>query len=168
MSDPHTPGPLTAITAPVADEMAKFQNLPLQKKNEVRAYWGAFLVTACGYTAATLDATSFPREWLYGWAACGGLGLLLLVAGLRGARGPRDPIAGIFALAMPIGGAFAITTWMPSLWDEYIVRLIFVSTAAANVVRFWIAIRGSRGTAQKIVSQQIAQSEIIWRGVKRR
>jgi hypothetical protein len=55
------------------------------------------------------------------------------------------------------------------LLQDFYVRGFCVAIATANLVRFWIAIRGPEsGNAHDLVRQQIAGNEISWKGVKRR
>ena len=171
MSDPQSRGPLSAIAAPIAEELAKHQALPPDKKSANHAYMGGLICGTCGYVAVTLGpyASSFPDEWKLGFAGVAGFGLLLLIVGWRGARGRRDPLGAMFAVAVPAGGFFAVMNYAPELLDEFYVRAFCCGIVTANFVRFWIAIRGpGGGSAQKVVRQQIAQNEIVWRGVKRR
>jgi hypothetical protein len=171
MSEPRTPtGPLSAIVAPIAGELAKHHSLPENKKSENRAYVGAFLLGTCGYVAVRLapQAANYPGEWKLALAGVIGFGLLLLVVGARGARGPRDWLGAFFALALPVGGFIAAMNYAPELLDDFYVRAFCVGIAAANTVRIWLAIRGNAGNAQKLVHQQIAQNEISWQPVIRR
>jgi uncharacterized membrane protein YhhN len=171
MSDPNSQGPLSAFVSPFAEAHADYRKLPLNERNGVRASWGAFLIALCSYIAMTLGphASRYPQEWKLAYAAVAGVGLLLFVIGMRGSRGcERDPLAAIFAVVLPVGGWIALTTWLPEWRTDFYVRGFFVAYAAANAVRFFLAIRGGGGNAQKIVHQQIAQNEIIWQGVKRR
>jgi hypothetical protein len=169
MSDPRIHGPLSALAAPIGEQLSQHQNLPPNKQAGNRAYCGAFLLGACGYIAVTLgpEAARYAPDWKLGFAVVAGLGLLLLVTGWRGAHGGRDPVGAFFAVAVPLGGFLAVLTWAPNLLDFYPARAFCVAIACANVVRFCLAVRGPGGDAQKIVHRQIAQNEINWRGVQR-
>lgn len=172
MSDPrHHGDPLMTGVASVVEDIIKIGGLPLNKKNEHRAYFGAFILGTCGDIAVTLgpQASSYPDEWKLGFAGCALLGLVLFVTGIRGARVPRDTLGALFSLAWPIGGFVAVLNWAPELLrDFWEARAFCVGIACANIVRFWIAVRGPGNDAQKIVHQQIAQNEILWQPVKRR
>jgi hypothetical protein len=171
MSDPrNSPGLFSAVAGPLGEEHAKYQNLPAGERNVVRARFGGFLLGLAGYTAVKLGpyASYYSQEWKLGWLACAGLGLFLLVFGVKGARGPREPVTAFFALALPIGGGIALSNWLPGLLENFYVQAFAVGVVASCAVQFFLAIRGNDGNAQKIVTQQIAQQEVAWRGVKRR
>jgi MFS family permease len=169
MSEPRIHGPLSALAAPIGEQLSQHQSLPPNKQAGNRAYLGAFLLGACGYVAVTLgpEAARYPDDWKLGFAVVAGFGLLLLVTGWRGARGGRDIVLAFFAVAVPLGGFLAVLNWAPQVLEFYPARAFCVAIASANVVRFWLAVRGPGGDAQKIVHRQIAQNEITWRGVKR-
>lgn len=170
MADPRVQGPLSALAVSVSDPLQKYQALPLDKKSEARTSAGAFLLAIAGYTAATLGpyADRFPQAWVLGWFGCAGVGLLLLIIGIRGPRGQRDPMTAIVALAVPVGGGIAMMKWLPGAWDNFFVRGFCIAVLASCAVRFWMATRSAGANAQKIVRQQIAQNEINWRAVGRR
>jgi hypothetical protein len=170
MSDTRHQGGLSSVVAgPIAEEVKQHKALPPNKQAGNRAYLGTLLVSGCGYLAMfDPDAASYPDDFKLGLAVAAGLGLLLLVAGWRGARGARDPVGAFFALAVPVGGFIAVLNYAPELMDDFYVRGFCVAVAAANIVRFWLCVRGPGGDAQKIVHRQIAQNEINWQGVKRR
>ena len=56
---------------------------------------------------------------------------------------------------MPIGGFIAVRNYAPELLDDFYVRAFCTGVATANAVRFWIAMRGIRSNAQKMVRRQI-------------
>jgi hypothetical protein len=167
MSEPRTAGPLPAFASAIADEAAKHQALPPDKKNANRAYVGAFLLGICVYLAFTLDPGDYPGEKL-GFLAICAWGLFLLVVGWRGSRGARNPVGAVFALAVPAGGFIAVANYRPELFNNFYVQAFCTGVVTANLVRFLIDIRGPGGDAQKIVHRQISQNEINWQSVKRR
>jgi hypothetical protein len=169
MSDPRVAGPLSAMAQPIAEELAKHQALPPDKKNANRAYVGAFLLGATGYIAFGPEVSGFPAEWNLGLVGAAGFGLLLLLVGWRGARGARDPLGAFFALAAPIGGFILIINYAPELLGLPFAHAFCAGVAVANLVRFWLAIRGPGiGNARKLVRQEIAENVVEWRAVKRR
>jgi hypothetical protein len=170
MSDPrHQGGLMSAVAGPIAEELKQHQALPPNKQAANRAYFGTFMLSGCAYLALLdPDAASYATDFKIGLAVAGGLGLLLLVVGWRGARGARDPVGALFAVAVPVGGFLAVLNYAPDMLDDFYVRGFCVAIACANIVRFALAIRGPGGDAQKIVHRQIAQNEINWQGVKRR
>ena len=127
------------------------------------------MLGVCGYTAVTLNPADYSGEWELAFLAVCAWGLLLLILGWRGSRGRRNPLGAILALAVPSAGFFAVMNYAPALLDSLAVRTFCCGIVTANLVRFWIDIRGpGGGCAEKQVRQQIAQNEIVWRGVKRR
>jgi hypothetical protein len=170
MSDPRTsPGIVSGPFVAAAEALAKHQALPPDKKNANRAYTGAFLLGATGYIAFGPELSGFPDEWKLGLAGAACFGLLLVVVGWRGARGARDPLAALFAVAVPIGGFVAVAKYAPELLSLPYAHAFCAGVAVANLVRFWLAIRGPGiGNAQNLVRQEIAENVIEWRAVKRR
>ena len=71
-------GLLAVIAAPIAEELANHQNLPSDKKNDNRAYFGAFLLGIRLRAAAA-------RYWM-----------------ARG-LGPRHMLGAFFAVCVPLG-----------------------------------------------------------------
>lgn len=171
MSDPRIAGPLSALVVPGADAVKEHRSSPIHVQNDNRAYCGGLLLGAAGFIAVTLgsDAPNFPLGYLLGYAGAVCLGLLLLITGLRGARSERNPLGALLALIVPVGGFVAVSNYAPGLLDLPFARAACAGIGVANLVRFWISIRGpGSGSAEKMVRQQIAQNEIVWRGVKRR
>lgn len=167
MSDPRIAGPLSAIATPIAEELAKHQALPPDKKNANRAYVGGLICGTCVMLGS--EVAGWSDELKLGYAVVFAWGALLLVVGWRGARGARDPIGALLAIAVPAGGFIAVASYAPELLQDIYVRAFAVGIVTANLVRFWIAIRGTGGgTAEKKVRQQITQNEIVWRPVRRR
>jgi hypothetical protein len=167
MSEPRTAGPLSAFGSTIADEAAKHQALPPDKKNANRAYVGAFLLGVCIYLAFTLDPADYPGEKL-GFLAICAWGLFLLVVGWRGSRGARNPVGAVFALAVPAGGFIAVANYAPELLDNFYVQAFCTGVVTANLVRFLIDVRGpGGGTAEKQVRQEIIKHEFNWKPVKR-
>jgi hypothetical protein len=166
MSDPRSPGLLSSVAAPLAEAAKQHQSATPPVKANNRGYLGAFLLSGCCYLAVADDFASYEDNVKLGLILVGGFGLLLLVTALR-TRSARDPVAACLAVAVPVGGFVAVLTYAPDLLAMEYVRCFAVSIACANIVRFWLAVRGPGGDAQKIVHRQIAQNEINWRGVKR-
>lgn len=169
MSGPRdVAGPFSAVSSVAAEELAKHQALPPDKKNANRAYVGAFLLGVCIYLALTLDPADYDDSWKLGFVAVCAFALLLLIVGWKGSRGARNPVGAVLALAVPGCGFIAVASYMPELLDDLFVRAFCTGVVTANLVRFWIDIRGpGNGTAEKQVRQQIAQHQFNWKPAKR-
>jgi hypothetical protein len=164
-NDPHVQGPFSAVGVPVAEAWQRHQNAPPHIKKDNTAYVGGLIVGAAGYIAVTLglQARSFPREYVIGYAAITCIGLVMVASGSRESRGmPRDLFLAFRAIAIPVAGYIAMINIVPELWDLYLVRLFTVAVATGNAVRFWLAIRGTGGDARKLVKQDIADNELNW------
>jgi len=169
MSGPRdAAGPLSAFGAVIAEEAAKHQALPPDRKNANRAYVGAFLLGVCIYLTLTLDPADYDSEYKLGFIAVCTWGLLLLIVGSRGSRGRRDMLGAVLALAVPAGGFIAVMSYAPELLDDLFVRAFCTGVVTANLVRFWIDIRGpGSGSAEKQVRRQIEQHQFQWKPAKR-
>jgi hypothetical protein len=167
MSDPTINGPGAIIAVPIAEAAKQHNNAPPATKASNKGYLGALLLSGSGYLAIADDFASYPDNAKLGLILVGGFGLLLLMTALR-TRSARDPVGAFFAVAVPVGGFLAVLNYAPDLLSDFYVRGFCVAVAAANIVRFWLAVRGPGGDAQKIVTHQIYQNEINWQGVKRR
>jgi hypothetical protein len=162
--------PLGEMLGAVPEAIAQHHALPPDAKAIARVNYGAFLLGTCGYVAATYKLSAFPKEWILGLAGCAGFGLLLLGAGLRGTRGrPRDMMTVFWVIVLPIAGLWAMAKWWPEAQHDFLMRGFIVAVLTVFAVRFFIAVRGpGGGNAQNIVTQQIRQTQINWRGVKPR
>ena len=89
------------------------------------------------------------------------LGLLLLWTALR-THSQREPLAAFFALAVPIGGFLAVQSWAPELLADFYVQGFCVAVGCANLVRFYLAVRGPGGNARKLVAKDISLGEWKW------
>lgn len=171
MSDPRIQGPLSAIAVPLGDELAQHAASPPFEKNMARASFGAGLLTACGYAAATLGPVvhNYPPYYPLVWVGLVGFGLLLLVVGVRGARGPRDIMAAFWPAATLAGGGWALWHFFgPEIFDDFYVRGGSLTLLVSGLVRIWLALRGTGGGASKLVRQQIEQDRVEWRSTRRR
>jgi hypothetical protein len=164
------PGFLTNIAAGLKEEKQGYNAFPPSAKFEVQGSWGAaFVVTgACLALKFGADPASYPEEVVIGWCAMMVIGALLFCRGWRGARGPRNSITALLAIAQPIGGGLALLHWMPDLLTDPLVQSLAAGLVAKSLTTFLFAVRGPGGDAQKIVNRQIYQNEIHWQGVKRR
>src|SRR5271155_3348106 len=129
MSDPRIQGPLSAVAVPLADALAKHAALPPFQKNVSRAAFGAGLLTLCGYAAVTFGPAvhRYPLYYPLVWAGLVGFGLLLLVVGVRNARGPSDVMHAFWAIAVPAGcaGALWYFGWLALLNNVYVRGFVY-------------------------------------------
>ena len=172
----QTPGPLSAVAQIVADHV----NSPPLQKNRTRAAFGAVLVTGCAYAAwwapvvlggrltdvimATLDGSGRAWQALLIWAGAFAFGVLWLVVGIKGARGPVDIMAAFWSAALPIGGALALVKWGdPSIvLDNVVLRGLCLSLGAGFAMEFFLSVRGFGGSALPLVTENIAANEFQW------
>ena len=74
----------------------------------------------------------------------------------------REPLAAFFALVEGVGLYLAVHSWAPQLLDAFYVQAFFVAIGCANLVRFYLAVRGLGGNARKLVVNDINQGEWKW------
>jgi len=160
-SDSSSQGPITAILTPIAEHFARHAALPPYEKAIDRAVYGAFLLGVCGYTGVSLGPY-LPGSWWLGLIAVGGFGLLLLVVGLHGARGPRDAMTIFWSLIFAGGGWWAVVHWLPGLWVNFFGRGFCVGLLCGGAIRLYIAVRGPGGSAHGMVAENIDQQEWKW------
>jgi hypothetical protein len=163
----------------IADPIAKFRALPEgPEKARKRVSWGAGLLSAGAYIAYTtwwsnyagmsglvrhytraLHAPLVDSWTVYGWSAAMLFGLLWVVVGVRGARGPRHVMGTFWALAR-----VGVAGW--ALYDRWYVddRSIdpwlqggYVTLLGSSSMLFFVCARGSGQRAVRLVQQQIAQ-----------
>ena len=115
--DPRIVGPLSAIGTPLADAGQRFAASGPFNQAVGIACLGAITLSFCGETAAALG-TATLSSWspiaLCVFAGVAGVGLLLLVVGWRGARGPRNAVMALTSIATPwvlVAGVWCI--WRP-------------------------------------------------------
>lgn len=189
---PEPKGFLTAFAEPLAEAAARHQAASPRDKSFTRAGGGAFLLTCCAYTAvwspvflggsfdalvaAFLRAPTHPPVALMVWTAAAAFGLLWLVVGLRGARGPRDVMAAFWAAVRValFGCALGLQWYLPRDWGDLVplanlvLRGIYLGLLAEGAVHFLLAVRGMPGDAQKNVRQHIEQNQVVWRSARRK
>ncbi len=171
MSDPRIKGPLSAVVLPVSDSLQQLGASPPFQKHVSLACTGAILLTLCAFAALVFgrDVATFSTETLLGFAAVVGVGLLLLVVGMRGARGPRDPTMAISSVATPAGVAAVLWwLWGPEVFSNVFVVVLGPAFLVGFALRFWLAVRGPGGGAQRMVRQHIEQDRIEWRSARRK
>lgn len=171
MSDPRVQGPISVVAVPLADALAKHAALPPFQKNMARAAFGAGLLTLCAYTAVTLGkyAQTCPPLYLLIWTAAAGLGVLLLIVGVRGAQGQRDVMAAFWPVVVLAGCGWALWHFGgPAIFRDFYVRGFGLALLASTAVRAWLAMRGVSGNAEQMVRQQVEQNEVPWHGARRR
>jgi hypothetical protein len=161
MNERQSVGPISAVASAVGDEFARHANATPAVKASNRGYVGAFLVSGCGYLFIADDFASYPEDVKIALAVAAVLGLLLLWTALR-THNQREPLAAFFALAVPIGGLLAVLSWAPQLLDDFYVQGFCVAVGCANLVRFYLAVRGVGGNARKLVVNDINQGEWKW------
>ena len=157
MSDPRIQGPLSAIAVVIADTQQAHEKLPPHTQSAMRAVYGAQLLCAAWYFG--MKAHLVPPMLYLG---AGGIGLMMILAGLSEARGNGDKLAPVWALAVPALGAWAVMHWVPGLWRDgfgHGLCLVFLSGAA---VRLLIALRGPGVDARQMVAQNINDQEWRW------
>jgi hypothetical protein len=148
MSDQPNIG--SAIGGIITDTRLQLERLPPHRSSALRAVYGAQLLCAAWCFRAHV-----PPPLFLGAAV---VGFVMLVAGLRTARGP----ASVWSLAVPAFGAWAVVHWVPGLWQDGFGRglcLVFLSGAA---VRLLIALRGPGPGARDLVQAEIDNSEFRW------
>lgn len=166
MSGNFNDGPLTLI----AQHMQQHAQLPPPQKALARTSYGSLLLIACGYTAATFGTDAlhqYSPAALYGFAAVAAFGLLLFVVGLRGPRMMVDPVMTRFwslFWAVAFGaGSWWLAVNRPGVWEIFWLRCFCLSFASAQALEFLLLLRPGAGSAEKIIRQQIDQTEINWR-----
>jgi hypothetical protein len=165
MSD-HPKGLASGVAHGVADEFAKHQAATPANKASNGGYIGTGLLAASGYYFLEGDLSGISTEVEIGLAVAAGLGLLLLMSAWK-TRSQRDYIAAFLAAAFPIGGLYVIYGTMPDLLTDFWVRGAVITICCANLVRFWLAIRGpGSGSAEKQVRRQIQQHEFRFKAAK--
>ena len=183
MSNLRTQGPLSAIFIPISEEIARHGALQPYQKNCSRAEWGAFFLAGSGYVAwwspvflgghfrdlvdAFLRTPTDPPLGLAVCAGCFALGLLWLVVGLKGARGPSDGMKALWAAAM-VGGFGCLIWWQvylppdlggPYALGSFVLHGLYLTMIVSSLVRMGLALRGTGGDAQRAVQQQIERNE---------
>ena len=173
MTDQRIQGPLSALVVPIADTINQHRQSPPYQRNLLYASWRAGLLAWCAYTAVMAGVTSspladtlaLPHSILIGWAACAGLGLLLLITGLRNTRGPRDVMAAVWWAAVMAGCSWllendAYPNWGPL--TDFLLKGCYLGMLASSAARFWINVRGMGGSAAGMVAANIAANEFTW------
>ena len=153
--------PVAATVSIVGEEFKKHAHATPAVKASNHGYLGAFLVSGAGYLFIADDFANYPEELKIGLAVAAVLGLLLLGTALR-MHSQREPLAAFFALAVPIGGFLAVQSWAPQLLGDFYVRGFCVAVGCANLVRFYLAVRGATGNARKLVAKDISLGEWKW------
>ena len=171
MSDPRIVGPLSAIAVPLGDAAQNFRASSPFQQSVGLACFGAITLGFCGEAALLfgLAASSFSSVVLLVFAGIVAVGLLLFVLGVRGARGPRNPVMALTSVATP--GGLAVALWAfggPPAFHNIWVQLIGIPFLIGFAVRLYLALRGMPGDAQKNVRQHIEQNQVVWRSDRRR
>ena len=173
MTDQRVQDPLAALGVSVADTINQHQQSPPYLRNLYYTSWGAGLLAWCVYVAVMAGVTSspladtleLPSSILIGWAVCAGLGLLLLVAGLRNTRGPRDVMAALWWAAVMAGCGWLLGNDAYPDWgslSDFLLKGCYLGMLASSAARFWINVRGMGGSAAGMVAANIAANEFTW------
>jgi hypothetical protein len=149
MTDQRIQDPLAALVVPIADTINQHRQSPPYQRNLLYASWGAGLLAWCAYTGLTfgpeLKQIEFPPSVLAGWAVCAGLGLLLLITGLRNTRGPRDVVAAVWWAAIIAGCSWLLGNDAYPDWgslSDFLLKGCYLGMLASSAARFWINVRG--------------------------
>jgi hypothetical protein len=166
-SDPRLAGPLSAIGTPIADSAQRFAASGPFHQSVGIACLGAIALAFVGETAAALGTVALSR-WspvaLAVFAGVAGVGLLLLVIGWRGARGPRNAVMALTSVATPgllAAGVWCI--WGPLAFHNPLAHLLGVPFLIGFAVRFVLATKGIPGDARRMVNRQIQQTRVDMR-----
>jgi hypothetical protein len=163
MNDQKSQGFLSAIAVPIGEELQHHHALPPYQKAVARASYGASLLGLCGFPAVVFDQATFPPVVIMVWAGVSGLGLLLLVVGVKGARGPRDVMTAFWSIALPAGGWWGLSAWQgPQVFNNIWVQWIATAVLFTAAVRLFLALRGMPGDARKMVDADIQANEFNW------
>ena len=162
MSGSHnSPGPFSAVTGTVSEELKQHAHATPAVKASNRGYVGAFLLSGSGFLFVADDFASYPEDLKIAVAVAAVLGLLLLWTALR-THNQREPLAAFFAIAESVGLFLAVRWAAPRLLEAFYVQAFFVAIGCANLVRFYLAVRGPGGGARKLVAKDISVGEWKW------
>lgn len=171
MSDPRIVGPLSAIAVPLGDAAQQFKASSPFRQSVGLACFGAITLGFCGEAALLFGpaASTFSPVVLLVFAGVAGVGLLLFVLGVRGARGPRNVVMALSSVATP-GGLAAAIWWLggPETFQNIWVQLIGVPFLLGFTVRLYLALRGMPGDAQRNVRRHIEQNRNVFRSARHR
>jgi hypothetical protein len=171
MSDPRIAGPMSAIVVPFTDAAQQFRASSPFQQSVGLACFGAITLAFSGEAALLVGpaASTFSPVALLVFAGIAGVGLLLFVLGVRGARGPRDTVMALTSVATP--GGLAVALWAlggPQALHNIWAQLIGIPFLIGFTVRLYLAMRGMPGDAQRNVRRHIEQNENVWRSDRRR
>jgi hypothetical protein len=164
--------PYEQFGSAIADAVNLFrrQRPSPQHDAAAQASSGAFLLGLCGYAAVAFGPyrATLPPSAVMVWAGLAGFGLLLVAVGVRGARGPRDVMMAVQAVALPLGGWWMLRTWQgPHVFDNFFLQWLGCGCVPVAALRLFLALRGVPGDAQKNVQRHIEQNETVWRSARR-
>jgi hypothetical protein len=197
MTDNHRSTPygignaIADIGSNVNQQIDRYAALPPLKKNLARATRGTALIAFCAHAVFWLDdAGVSPKNMVLGfvhawtappeimiptaiWTAMLGLGVLWVVVGVQGARGPRDVMGAFWSLVSFLIFVTLARWWglyLPADWivGNFFLKGFYYAGFIASAVRFWLSVRGTGGDAFKIVERQIQRQTVNWRLGKRR
>jgi hypothetical protein len=167
--DPRIVGPLSAVAIPLADAGQKFTaSAPFQKFVGL-ACFGAVVLGFCGFFAGAVFSPGNQPSVRLVFCGIVAVAFLLLVLGVRYARGPRDPIMALTSIATPAGLAAGMWfIWGPQAFSNPLAHLLGIPFLIGFALRLFLALRGMPGDAQRNVRRHIEQNEVVWRSARRR
>lgn len=157
----NSPGLFSAVTGTVGEELKQHAHAPPAVKASNRGYCGALLLSGAGYLFIADDFASYANDLRIALAVAAVLGLVLLWTALR-THSQREPLAAFYALVEGIGLFLAVHSWAPQLLEAFYVQAFFVAIGCANLVRFYLAVRGPGGNARNLVAKDISVGEWKW------
>lgn len=156
--DPRIVGPLSAIAIPLADAGQKFAASTPFQKGVGLACFGAVVLGFCGFFAGPMFSPGIlpPARLVFVGVVAGAL--LLLVIGMRMARGPRDPVMALTSIATPAGFAAALWLWGgPEVFHNGLVEFFGIPFAIGFVLRLFLSLRGGHGSARRVMRRAMRE-----------
>jgi len=153
-------GPLSAVGLPIAESAQRFAASGPGQQSIGLACLGSIVLSFCGETWAAVGSAALSSWWFAGGA---GVGLLLLVVGWRGARGPRNAVMALTSIATPCllaAGVWCI--WGPQAFHNAAVQWVSFPFLIGFSLRLVLSLRGISGNARKMVDQNIKANELDW------
>jgi hypothetical protein len=128
---------------------------PFQKNVEIAC--GGAIGLGCVAENFSYAVKNFPPPVLLGFAGFALGALVLLVIGVRRARGPRDAGMALGSIACPAFFGTLLWAIVPEAFhDDALVRLFIVPFPVGFAVRTWLALRGLPDNAQAVAHKATA------------
>ena len=158
MSDPRIVGPLSLVGVTLGDAQQQFAASTPFQKGVGLACFGAVTLGFCGFFAAPIFSTGSSPTARLVFAGIVAVALLLLVIGMRMARGPRDPVMALTSIATPAGLAAALWMWGgPEIFHNGFVELIGTPFAIGFALRLFLSLRGGHGSARRVMRRAMRE-----------